>query len=982
MFFLHVIIMLDFIVGRHDCFSFFIAKGVIMKIIILLFFLVLMFTTPFSATIQEMTQDYGRRLSYFSNLDSDAIDKILSEKDFKRLFVVDDSGERYCSLLFDLEKASEVTGDIHIETYKLSDFSKSKSDTCEMAVIGYLQLQKSLFDATDIFQSFSTTKIVLDDMSYIDYFLGNLARVEKNANDYFKSKENTKNITQYIDEKHKLNVIFYNNFSNYFFSEPVDFSPTIYEEADENLPLKAYTFFDDEITNSYSQIEIFSLLALYDDYMNKVVEHAKVSSDIIPYYYLFDDEKKKNSMITAINLELLKYLASSIKKELDELNKEVSKSYGVIQIDSINNLLLLETKFEMIAYKTFEIALRNANEEGKKKMIESFINREITYSDADEYLSLVIDQLKDQIFTSCSVLSVHNNSYRLMRTLEKTRTAETKTYTPKNSIHERFDLIGLIEPLMLPDETDAHFAIIKADVDMTSDASESFTKIYPIFSSKSTKGAPMVLVDFFWVAANHVGQTLWRTLKTLVWDGFDLKHLESELSVENVDLTVERYLALQPYHDLFRMFPTYQKRLKLEIKNTNLGYLVLDNMFAGNIPTALMDSVSAISETKEYDLARYPIEVYNEVISLPSDANRKDKAIIFVHGKQNIPYFDSHYDIVPHIDAVWRNDGRLDVWNGFYEYVNKHPEAFSEYDFYEFTYDTSVYPASLYGKALSELIIRNNIHKDYSEIHMIASSMGGLVSRFCLNHEFNMTRVGDYVDQLITLDTPHLGTLAQTFILSVNKGLMEDVEGIETGTPPNINLTMGNFLYSFIDGTESAKSAELMLYFSRKHPEMVGKLFTEMLRFLDPFPGGLCMLYTPENYCRSLGVYLYSDVENKKYEEVFLSEPETLLLNKNDLYLDKLYLVSAELTAESTDITSGLSVTYELMKTAGDMISHTTMENFSRHGRNDGVVNLYSQQMWGIDEGQERKHFMNLDHLAVPRSKEVVEYLMENQILK
>lgn len=934
--------------------------------------------TVFSATIQEISQDYGRRLAFYSHLDQNAIEKILSKHDFSRVFIILKEDNKYCTLV---SKKIETDDEVLITNLRLSDFTPVNSQFCEIAVLNYLQIQKSLFDTSDIFSSFSASKLILDDMSYITYFLSTLKRMEKTLNDSFKNKENMKSITQYIEEKHKLNVIFYNNFDNYFFSKPVDFSPTVYEEDDLNLPLKAYQFFDNEIHDAFSQIEIFSLLALYDDYMRKVVENAEITAGQIPYDHFFKTDQRENALITAVNLEFLRYLAESIQSELDTLNKTLAKTYGIIDVEDIRRLLLLETKFEMVAYKTFESALKNANEEGRKKIIETFINRELDYDNSESYLSDQIAALKEQIYSSCSVLSKNQNSYLLMKNLEKTNMISIKRIEPQIETTETYEVIDLIKPFVIP-ETEAHFAIIKSDVDMTSDASESFMKLYPIFSGRTTKGDPLVLVDFFWVAANHVGNTLWKTLRTLVWNGFDLKLLESELSVENVDLSVDSYLQLQPYHDLYRMLPTYDKRLKLEIKNTNLGYLVLDNLFAGNVPSALMDSVSETSETEEYSLARYPIELYNEEITISSDVKRHKKAIIFVHGKQNIPYFDESFNIVPHIDAVWRNDGRLDVWNGFYQYVNENPELFADFDFYEYTYDTSVYPASRYGEILSELIIKNDIHRDYEEITMIASSMGGLVSRFCINNEYNLTCVGDYIRQLITLDTPHLGTLAQNFILSVNPELMEAVDKLEVGTPPNINLTMGNFLYSFINGTEATKSAELMLYFSRKHPEMVGKVFTEMLRFLDPFPGGLCMIYTPKNYCESLGIYLYSDLNDEVLENVFVAEPETLQLNENDKYLDKLYLVSAELTPESTDITSGLSVTYELMKTVGDLVSHQTMENYSRHGRNDGVVNLYSQQMWGIDKGQERQHFMNLDHLAVPKNEEVIEYLMENRILK
>ena len=142
------------------------------------------------------------------------------------------------------------------------------------------------------------------------------------------------------------------------------------------------------------------------------------------------------------------------------------------------------------------------------------------------------------------------------------------------------------------------------------------------------------------------------------------------------------------------------------------------------------------------------------------------------------------------------------------------------------------------------------------------------------------------------------------------------------------------------------------------------------------------MLYAPKDYCESLGIYLYSETKNPDFEAVFVSNPPTNQLNEKDAYLNKLYLVSAELTEQSTDITQGLSITYNLMDIIGEKLSHQTMDNLSRHGRNDGVVNLYSQQMWGIDKGQQRQHFMNLDHLAVPRSKDVVKFIMEERLLK
>jgi hypothetical protein len=74
-------------------------KGETMKKITLLLSIIFFVTTFFSATIQEITQDFGRRLSYSSNLSQESIGKILNDYPFKRLFIVVDGEKKYCSLI-------------------------------------------------------------------------------------------------------------------------------------------------------------------------------------------------------------------------------------------------------------------------------------------------------------------------------------------------------------------------------------------------------------------------------------------------------------------------------------------------------------------------------------------------------------------------------------------------------------------------------------------------------------------------------------------------------------------------------------------------------------------------------------------------------------------------------------------------------------------------------------------------------------------
>ena len=903
--------------------------------------------------------------------------KVLIIRPFFRLFLVDFNDRKICALL---------DKDIKLDLYDVVDFKAVEDVEVEKAVMTYLQIQRSLFDDSDITKAFSYHTLLLDDMSYIDFFLKTVSNEINIKNTLFKDKTKADDVTKYLKNFNRFLNAFYNNFSRYYYNQEINIKATVYEEAQDKIPAKGYEFISSELMSCHSQIELLSLLMLYGNYQNEIFRQIGISFFDSPWKSYFTENPLENAMFLQMNLDFLKYAANMIDEDLNKLNQVVAKSYGKIDINLLKELLLKNTVFEIICLEVLENLRTNATEKAKSDFLHILINKKLEYQNVNDYMDMVINDLKMNVICSVSILSFQEQAYDLFTVLNDTN-RQMMTSVKDGLIKESYDTIELIKPLEI-EQSDVHFAVVDTTVNLSTDQSERFTKVYPVFPAETTKGTPIILLDFFNTAANHLTRTILRALRVIILNGFSLQQLETELAAENVTIEITQFLRMEPYHEFYRMIPTGEKRLITQIKNANIGYLALDDLFAGNIPKVILNEIEKLPSTEEYNLARYPVESYTKGETVSSKLQRKEKAIIFVHGKQNIPYFNGNSDVLPQIDSVWRNKGRMDVWNGFYEYVNKNPEDFDNYDFYEYIYDTSVLDASEYGKVLSEILFENSIHTAYDEIYMIASSMGGLVSRYCLNHEYRSEEkgspvfFGDYIKELITLDTPHLGTIAQNFILSVNPSLMEAVLEVKTDNPPNIDLTLGTFITSFINGTEAEKSAELMIYFARNHPEMVGKLFTEMLRFLDPFPGGMCMLYSPEDYCESLGIYLYSETKNLDFEGVFVSEPPTNQLNADDAYLDKLYLCSAELTEQSNDITQGLSITYYLMEIIGEKLSHQTMDNLSRHGRNDGVVNLYSQQMWGIDKGQQRHHFMDLDHLAVPRSMDVVTFIMKERVLK
>ncbi|MFP4462049.1 MAG: hypothetical protein ACLFQE_07615, partial [Thermotogota bacterium] len=699
-----------------------------MKHILIILFMSCMITAGFTHTLQEIGERPYKILAHSSELDEQQVRDVLEEAPYKRLFLMDFEDRKVCALLFE---------DHTISTYHVKDFELINDLESEKAVRVYLQIQHSLFGMSDVLKKFSYNTLLLDDMSYIDYFLKNLFALMNAKNKNFKSRAKSDVVTDFLNDLNLMMNLFSNNFERFLYKKEIDINPTVYEEAKDKIFTKAYDVIIQEIKKYHSQIELTSLLLLYKDFQKEIYEKSGISFSSSPWQAYFSDNAIENACCLQISLGFLEYTAKLINEDLKKLNQDFSKSYGVMNITSLKTLLGKYTVFEMIALQILEHLRSSGTQEAKKQILSVLINRNQDYQNVDAYLERIIRQLEIDVSSSAALVSSQKNGYQMYNALKKTG-KQILTSITEGLLKKTYQNIELIKPLGI-DQTNVHFAVVDTKVSLSSDHEEQFTKVYPVFPVETGKDKAIILLDFFHTAANHLTRTILLALRTIILNGFSIKELEAEINAENVTVEIKEYLRMEPFHELYQMNPTGNRRMKTQIENSNIGYLALDDLFAGNIPKVILNEIEKSPSTLAYDLARYPVAFYSKEKAFPSSLKKSKNAVIFVHGKQNIPYFEGNSDIRSQIEAVWRNEARMDVWNGFYEYVNEHPDVFVDYDFYEFTYDTSVLDAQGYGRILSEILIDNSIHTTYDDIHMIASSMGGLVSRYCLNHEYQPT---------------------------------------------------------------------------------------------------------------------------------------------------------------------------------------------------------------------------------------------------
>ncbi len=934
-------------------------------------------------TIQEITTMFTMKMLQQTGLNRAQIAERFPSGETKRAFIIALVSEKgikteYLALMDSEEK-------LRVLSYPKLVENPSGWETVEKYVKILLSFQDSLFSYESFLSAFSPTMLLMQDMGYINLYLDSYSQFIDPKIEKFKSnkpKEDTANIFNTV--RHN-GLYFLNNITNYLGDKPLDYARIIYEPTDTEYSEKMQKLSRDYFSTVLTQIDIQNYVLAFEILQRSVISGSSEPllngiSPVVDYatpldgMFVSDKMGKTASMILLTNMDIQKKIALSIQGKLSNLNDKFAKSYGVMYIEDLKDLLVSEIIFQIFSLNNFKIARDNANPGAITQLMQMYFpNNKKENADMDT----LIAQIEKEIYFSACSISQNINSTGLFEIIDGEWRNSFEYIKKENPNINELEKSKLIQLYVLK-EAQGHFARVRSTIDFDTDEDEYFVKNYPIYDDYITGEGDTIIVDFLWVLANHPTSTIFRTLGALISNGFNFTKLEEDLSVENISMEIEGFIKLNPYYELWRMEPSYEKRVAITLQNNSQAKNAIKNIFAGYIPDYFKSDIQSLVDIENIYLTRYPVEVYTEGVSQKPVIPRNDKALIFIHGKQQMPYFDENNNPLVNVPYVWRGIGRVAVWDAWYEEIIKNREVFSDFDFYEFLYDSSVLIPQQYGAGLADILNENGFLDDYGEIYIVSHSMGGLVTREAVNSQIEYGNekilLGEKIEKLFTLDTPHWGTVVQNFILTVKGSLIDALEE----TPSEFkgsDMSLFGLIRSFLFGDQMDKAADLLIYFSKNNPEVIAKLFSEMLSFLDPFPGGRSMEYASKEYDKALAKYLYPQFGDK-FENVLMPRNDLERLNETDNFYGKLYLISAEVSDQTQKFTQGYYITYKLMEKLAQLVSHEFGEDYLKHVRNDAVVPLFSQQIWGVDKGVQRIHFENLDHDEVTHSQDVIEKVM------
>ena len=112
----------------------------------------------------------------------------------------------------------------------------------------------------------------------------------------------------------------------------------------------------------------------------------------------------------------------------------------------------------------------------------------------------------------------------------------------------------------------------------------------------------------------------------------------------------------------------------------------------------------------------------------------------------------------------WLSTYKEQIWNTFYDELRNTTldKLESNVQIYEFIYPTYKNIADN-GHKLAEFLSNIDSLNTNKNVFIIAHSMGGLVARHALEHEIKGTKIGNIVNKIVTLGTPHHGSILASF---------------------------------------------------------------------------------------------------------------------------------------------------------------------------------------------------------------------------
>jgi|GEM_PF-5172966 len=351
----------------------------------------------------------------------------------------------------------------------------------------------------------------------------------------------------------------------------------------------------------------------------------------------------------------------------------------------------------------------------------------------------------------------------------------------------------------------------------------------------------------------------------------------------------------------------------------------------------------------------------------------KKRAIIFVHGMGNFS--------IDGLNGYWRTFMEMETdISGF---------NFDDYDKYAYWYDSEIYSAKQYGEELSDLLKNNGFLDHYEEIHIIAHSMGTIVTRYAMNHN----NLGDDITNAFLMN----GVLEGSFLANTTDYALYRAtsESLNEGRTTEMNAILAELVLTFVQLEKEIENLPYVLQAQWELVEDIGNVVYELYKnFPDyfsailinginssilknfPHPGKKSICYTNQDFLNNLGTALWG----QNGEGIFEHNEELKELNESDQYKNKYTLIHS-------DIVKDAPFTWEDQNQIGFRILNIVMKRMSdeanldsEHWANDGMVPLWSQTMSGHNQGISENqlwYYMNLDHEQIFHNLQTVADIYE-----
>lgn len=575
--------------------------------------------------------------------------------------------------------------------------------------------------------------------------------------------------------------------------------------------------------------------------------------------------------------------------------------------------------------------------------VKVFGNNETYVESKNMYLKLITEVKDDVFFYGKDVkLKVYKKSllkgfYSLIYSVEdgKDSYIDIKYYKPKKE--------NIIESIGNKNESNIKDIIFPFGIEHLGKEKYDFPKYMKVFyENKIYRDLPLRRNEKYYPV---ISKSLTRDEYENIYPTFFEIFSESFLNIPliqsmNIKLFYKDYKRIPSYAELWKQ-KSYEKTMTFKQDLFVIDDYITRNEISYRMPDKLMND--------------------------NPDVEKKDKAIIFIHGLQFVR-LDQEFNNTS--EFPWRYNRRFNYFNGWFKYIYQNEDKFKNFDFYEFIYDTHSMTAEEFAQKLNKIMDNNGFFDSngYKEIYLVGHSMGGLVARYTANEAYRPN-----IKRIISINAVNKGSpfqnLPQLFYSSFISNYTFNFDIIEP---------LYSILTKSINSILERKPLDIkneIETIMRKNPLLFPVIFSEY-GILDTFQGGMSINYSNQEYLSALENKLYSNFPSNN--SIFKSNEKIKKLNDEDKYLDKTVIFLSQID----DFTNKpeFNFTYSVLKAFSEVAGINNEDTI----KNDGAVPLDSQMLEGYNGPTIDMSFYNSNnvHSDILTNIDLIKRVFEEYILK